>query len=241
MISSFFVMALLFSWAEEIKVSGGKFQPLFQDKGEESIVIPSLWVDATPVTNEEFRAFIEMNPKWRKSKVTPLLADSSYLKSWKDDLTFPDGTGRFPVVHVSWFAARAFCKSQGKRLPTILEWEYFADANSPENEAKTLKWYAKGQDEIKNVKTLKPNKFGLYDTAGLIWEWVDDFGSVVMSGDSREGVNRDLFCAGAAINTKKPNQYGAFMRYALRSSLQAQYTTSSLGFRCVKNFIEEKK
>lgn len=217
-----------------VSVPAGSFQPLFADKGEDKVQIPALQVDAMPVTNEQYLAFLRNNPKWTQSKVTSLTADTNYLKHWMGDLLFPSSLSKHPVVYVSWFAARAYCKAQGARLPTILEWEYFSDAANPEQEAATLKWYAKGQEAVQAVGSGKPNKFGLYNTSGLIWEWVEDFQSAIMSGDSRNGPNRDMFCGGASLNSKDPKQYAAFMRYALRASLKGHYTTSSLGFRCVK-------
>lgn len=237
-----FILLVFFklAFAQQTLVPGGNFEPLFQDKGEEAVSIPDLKVDTFPVTNEQFLKFLKKNPKWLRSKVTPVIADSNYLKKWTADLAFPPGINKYPVVHVSWFAARAYCKSQGGRLPTILEWEYFSDSQSPIHEAETLKWYAKGQEQMRSVGKSKANKFGLHDTSGLIWEWVDDFSSAIMSSDSREGTNRDMFCGGAAVGSKNPKLYAAFMRYALRSSLKANYNTSSLGFRCVKDVKENK-
>ncbi|KHD88123.1 MAG: hypothetical protein OM95_11230 [Bdellovibrio sp. ArHS] len=220
----------------DVIVPSGTFQLLFQDKGESASRIGRLKVNRTPVTNAQFLAFVKAQPEWSRSKVKPLYADGSYLKKWNGDLSFDSKFANFPVVNISWFAARAYCKSRGQRLPTIAEWEYFSDAQNPQAEAETLRWYAKGQEDLRGVGLGKPNKFGLHDTAGLVWEWVEDFSSAIMPGDSREGPARDMFCGGAALNAKNPKQYAAFMRYALRSSLRAQYTTSSLGFRCVQDF-----
>lgn len=224
-----------------VLVPGGTFKPLFQDKGEDKVTVASLYVDQTPVTNEQFLDFVKLNPQWARSKAPSVLADSTYLQHWIGDLLISSGQAQYPVVQVSWHAAKAYCRSQGKRLPTIFEWEYLSDAGNPQHESETLKWYAKGQDQFGAVGAGTPNKFGIKDTSGLIWEWVADFQSAIMSGDSRGGSNRDMFCGGAALKSKDPKRYAAFMRYALRASLKAQYTTSSLGFRCVKEYTQEKK
>lgn len=237
----FLILAFLkFALAQQVLVPGGKFQPLFQDKGEAEVSIKPLSVDTYPVTNEQYLEFVKKNPRWQKSNIAPMMADSGYLNKWTTDMAFPSSIAKYPVVQVSWFAARAYCKDQGERLPTILEWEYFSDAQNPIYEQATLKWYAQGQDKMRKVGQEAANKFGIHDTSGLIWEWVDDFSSAIMSGDSREGVKRDMFCGGASLGSKNPKMYAAFMRYALRSSLNARYSTSSLGFRCVKD-VKEKK
>ena len=45
----------------------------------------------------------------------------------------------------------------------------------------------------------------------------------------------DLFCGAGAVGAKNTTEYAAFMRQALRSSLKANNTTSSLGFRCARD------
>lgn len=226
--------------ADRVRVPGGSFTPIFQDKGEDSIQIPSLLVDSTPVTNEKYLEFVKRLPQWQKSKIPSIFADTAYLKHWIDDLAFSSQIAKYPVVNVSWPAAKAYCKWADGRLPSTFEWEYFSDAGNSKQESETLKWYAKGQ-ELHQVGLGSANRFGLKDTSGLVWEWVIDFQSAIMSSDSREGTKRDMFCGGASLNSKDPKQYAAFMRYALRASLKANYTTSSLGFRCVQDINQEKK
>jgi formylglycine-generating enzyme len=58
-----------------------------------------------------------------------------------------------------------------------------------------------------------------------------------MEGDSRSNsaVNRDLFCASGSFGASDKEDYAAFMRFAFRGSLKANYTVGNLGFRCAKN------
>ena len=87
---------------------------------------------------------------------------------------------------------------------------------------------------IPTVGSTYYNKFRISDMHGLIWEWVYDFNSIIMTGDSRSNsaINRDLFCASAGIGAVDKENYAAYMRYAFRGSLQAKYTVNNLGFRC---------
>ena len=77
----------------------------------------------------------------------------------------------------------------------------------------------------------------------LVWEWTDDFNSIMTTSDSRtaEFDDKGLFCASAATSTTDVLNYASFMRYAFRSSLKANYTVGNLGFRCAKDSTNSTK
>jgi formylglycine-generating enzyme required for sulfatase activity len=83
---------------------------------------------------------------------------------------------------------------------------------------------------------MRSNAYGVCGLHGLVWEWVDDFNTAMVTGESRAdgGLDRDLFCGAGAAGARDTGDYAAFMRQALRSSLNANNTTSSLGFRCAQ-------
>jgi formylglycine-generating enzyme required for sulfatase activity len=229
-------------------VPAGIHKPLFRTEQEPTqIEVKAFYLDQFPVSNGEYLEFVTANPKWRRSNVKELFADANYLKHWSGDLelgtTAPE---KSPVVNVSWFAARAFASWKGKRLPTTTEWEYAANAsetrpdgeNDPAFKAELLKWLTSpAYTVMPDVGRGKPNLYGLYDMHGLAWEWVADFNNSLVTGESRadSGLERNLFCAGGSQDAKDRGNYPAFMRYAFRSSLQANYTVHNLGFRCAKN------
>lgn len=233
-----------------VSVKGGKYQPFY---GADSSLaeVKDFLLDERPVTNREFLDFVKKNPKWKKSNVKTVFADDTYLKHWKDDETLGDGVNPdAPVTFVSWFAAKAYAKSAGKRLPTIDEWEFVAMADEtsanarkkPSYSADIIKLYEVKFREKNPVMHSKPNYHGVYNMFDLVWEWTEDFNSVLTTNDSRtaEYDDKGLFCASAATTATDVLNYASFMRYAFRQSLKANYTVANLGFRCAKDLTTTK-
>ncbi len=230
-----------------VSIKGGTYIPLY---GRDSlqVTISDFDMDVYPVTNEEFLKFIKENPKWRRSRAKKLFVDGSYLSTWKSDTLLNDDQSlKAAITGISWFVAKEYCKCQGKRLPTIDEWEYVAMANENMPDAHTLKtyneyilsWYEKPKTFNNEIGSTFVNYWKVYDLHGLVWEWTSDFNSVLVSGESRKDVDNDsnLFCGSAAIGATDLMNYAAFMRYAIRGSVKAKYTMKNMGFRCVKESI----
>lgn len=226
-------------------IKGGTYIPLY---GTDSmpVKVENFHIDKYPVTNAEYVKFLEENPKWRKSNVIALYADGNYLRHFKDELSLKDGElENGPMTNVSWFAAKKYCECLGKRLPTLDEWEYVGMADEKRLDARSkdeynkfiLGWYEKPNSFNQEVGSTFKNYWGVYDMHGLVWEWTQDFNSVLISGESRKDVDgsNNLFCGGAALGSSDLMNYAAFMRYAFRGSIKANYSIRTLGFRCAKS------
>lgn len=199
-----------------------------------------------PVTNAEFLAFVLAHPDWRRGKAPPVFVDDQYLSHWQAaDTVGGTEDADSPVTRVSWFAASAYCEAQGGRLPTWLEWEYVAAADETRFDArsdpvwreKILGWYSRtGGKGLAAVGQMPPNAYGVQDLHGLVWEWVEDFNALMVSGDNRDQGDPDLlrFCGAGALSANDRENYAILMRTALLSALQADSTTRNLGFRCAR-------
>jgi len=243
---------------EMARIPGGTYRPLYRqpvrverggrvERRVVTVAVKPFDLDRRPVTNAEFLAFVREHPQWRRSRVSRLFADESYLRHWRGDLDpGPGAPAESPVVHVSWFAARAYAAAHGKRLPTVAEWEMAGAADERRRDARSdpkflerlRSWYARPLPAVlPAVGTGARNVWGVEDMHGLVWEWTLDFNSALVSGESRAdaALERSLYCGAGASGAADFTDYAAFMRFAHRASLEARYTSAGLGFRCARD------
>ena len=230
-----------------VVISGGVFEPMFRSTADfKEIAVKPFHLDVLPVTNQEFLEFVRANPRWQRSNVKRLFADESYLKNWAGDLEpGTNAPANGPVTFVSWFAAKAYAQWAGKRLPTTAEWEFVAAAGYTNANGQTdvefrralLAGYSSPAQRLAEVGANRTNYWGVHDLHGLIWEWVADFNTSMVTGDARgdTGLDRQLFCGSGSVGARDVSDYAAFMRYGFRSSLKADYCIHNLGFRCAKD------
>ena len=209
LLSALFLAALCTNAAADAmpRIAGGSFESVLPPApGVKQATVRPYRLDRKPVTNAEFAEFVRKHPEWRRDRVTPLFAEQQYLAHWTS-ATEPDAAiVHQPVVQVSWFAASAYCEARGARLPTWYEWEYAETAS----------------------------KSRAHDLHAVAWEWVYDLSSLLVSGDNREQSDPDSlrFCGPGALTMEQKENYATIMRIAMLSSVQARYTSATMGFRC---------
>jgi len=200
--------------------------------------------------------------------------------AWVDEASWrhPAGRGssikgkeRYPVVHIAYEDAKAFAKWAGKRLPTEAEWEFAARgglsgalypwgnsfkengqwmANIHEGNFPNIDTGADAYVGIAPVAQYPPNRYGLYDVGGNVWEWTTDwyrpdyYAQLAASGTVARNPQgpTEPFDPSEPTEKKRVHRGGSFLctdqycsRYAVGTRGKGEITTGTnhLGFRCV--------
>lgn len=228
-------------------IPGGEFESVLPPAaGVKRVKVAAFHLDRTPVTNEQFANFLKSQPQWRRDRVPRVFADAQYLSHWSAAEAPGRSMAKQPVTRVSWFAASAYCEAHGARLPTWHEWEYVAAASESKTDAREddawrqriLQWYSKpARTALPDAGKTEPNFYSVRDMHGVVWEWVEDVSGMLVSGDNRQQGDPDemRFCGSGAITMEQKENYATLMRIAMLSSVQASYSTSTMGFRCARD------
>ena len=155
-----------------------------------------------------------------------------------------EGKEDYPVVHISYKDAIAYCEWKGNRVPTEAEWEHAAKGGTPNtiypwaNEKEKLDQMANTWDgtfpETNNgddgftqaapVKSFPPNAYGLYDMAGNVWEWTQDW------------YNLEYYKTLASNGTLTKNPKGADMPYNPYNPYAQEKIIKGGSFLCNANY-----
>lgn len=204
--------------------------PLKDDLPVRKIAVSPFYLDEAEVTNSRYAAFV------RKSGRKP-------PHYWAGSVPRETALAH-PVVNVTWEEAAAFCRAEGKRLPTEAEWERAARGLAEGlvypwgNRAPTAKDARHDAlDGPAPVCQSPRNAFGLCDIAGNAWEWTADW------------YDRDYYAAAPARDPPGPpaGKYRVirggswfdqpkFLASAYRSWARPAERSPTIGFRCAKGF-----
>jgi formylglycine-generating enzyme required for sulfatase activity len=232
---------------------GDAFIPYPEEGEGEKVAMKSFWMDRTPVTNRQFREFLQATG-YRPSDT------ANFLKHWRKG-SIPPGEENFPVVYVSYEDAQAYAAWAGKRLPTELEWQYAAQTEKgnewPWRQTRPVVRKAQFVTETLTVTAIeginprnanlgdgKPyavgkyprgaNPYGLLDLSGCVWQLTNDLyesGSyryVIMKGGS-------YFKPSSSWWYVQGGPRELHYRQALLRVSQGFERNATVGFRCVKD------
>ena len=248
---------MVFIPAGEFQMGSGEDDSPEDEKPAHTVYVDGFYIDKYPVTNEQYREFVDANPQWNNlgmynfQFILRRFRDSDYLKNWYKG-KYPSGKDDHPVNWVSWYAAMAYSQWVGKRLPTEAEWEKAARGGLVGNK---FPWgnaiFAENANFNKRVGETTPvgkypaNRYGVFDIIGNVSEWcLDEWNSKFyklsesnnpVSGGSIERIldayltsKKNRVIRGGSWNSK-----GHDVRVSNRACLAPWKTNSFVGFRCV--------
>ncbi|XP_052254554.1 inactive C-alpha-formylglycine-generating enzyme 2-like [Dreissena polymorpha] len=234
------------------------------------------YMDTYPVTVAQFWKYKMAKKKYRTSAETngyswvlARLVSDLIRRRWSSESADPwwlavkgaqwdrpEGPGThartrldYPVVHVSYHDARAYCQWSGKRLPTEEEWEYAARAQLPGlqypwgdkyKKNRMNVWQGKFPDDdtaLDGWAGLSPvdafpsqNNNSMYDMLGNAWEWTSTryYERVV---DRKLQELKYVLKGGSYMDTKDGSA-NYVVRTANRMGQVPAYSAHNVGFRC---------
>jgi formylglycine-generating enzyme required for sulfatase activity len=202
-------------------------------------ITSGFWLSDTPVTVAAYKRFITERPDF---KMPPA---PDFNPKWnKED---------HPVVRVTWDEAQAYCEWAGGRLPTEAQWEYAArggqdglkypwgnEITPADANYKGSKW--KGSSP---VRTYPPNRWGLYDMAGNVWEWVadsydEDYYATPPPGSPAQNPRAPQSGKVRVLRGGSFDVAARYLRAAARLRLAPHDRGKYFGFRCLREKHAER-
>ncbi len=163
--------------AKMVLIPAGMFT-MGSNKGEDdekpphAVSLDAFYIDKYEVTNALYKMCVEADTCQPPKEIRSYTRSSYYGNSQFDN---------YPVINVDWHQSKTYCEWRGARLPSEAEWEYAARGT----DERTYPW-GEGIDETHAnynqsdttaVGSYESGKspFGVYDMAGNVWEWVNDW------------------------------------------------------------------
>jgi len=140
--------------------------------------VKSFWIDKYPVTNAQFKKFLDAAHYHPQD-------DLNFLREWSNG-TYPAGWDNKPVTWVSLEDARAYAAWAGKRLPHEWEWQYAAQGTDGRIYPWGNTWDAAAVPAPDKGRTMRgpdgvdahpqgASPFGVVDLVGNVWQWTEEF------------------------------------------------------------------
>lgn len=238
--------------AGEFQMGSNNSEAKDHEKPVHIVYVDEFYIDIHPVTNTEYKAFIDANPEWQKDHISR----GDYLKHWNGN-NYPQGKGNHPVTYMNWYAAMAYAQWTGKRLLTEAEWEKAARGGLTGQTYQSEDFMNASKANYNHavagtisVRTYPPNNYGLYDMTGNVREWcLDEYNSDFYKNSPRRNPMAGSNNIDETINSFKDVRTSRVLRgnswRFIRQSVQVtrrfdyppMYATDDIGFRCAKSVI----
>jgi formylglycine-generating enzyme required for sulfatase activity len=197
--------------------------------------LKSFWIDKYPVTNAQFKKFIDVTHHHPQD-------DLNFLRDWQNG-KYPEGWDNKPVTWVSLEDARAYAAWAGKRLPHEWEWQYAAQGRDGRAYPWGDSWRADAVPAPDKSRTMRgpdavdahpqgSSPFGVMDLVGNVWQWTDEFqddhtrGGILRGGSYYQPQGSIWYFPQAY----KLNEHGKLLMMA-----PSMDRSGGLGFRCAQD------
>lgn len=170
---------------EMVVVQGGEYYRGSDSGGRDErprhkVKLPSFALDVHPVTNEQFVRFLEVMGGEKDANNQDIIRlKESRIRRHGGKLSIESGYAKHPVIGITWYGAIAYAKWIGKRLPTEAEWEIAASCGDELTyttgvsiEGTQANFFS---SDTTPVMSYPANKLGLFDMAGNVYEWCQDW------------------------------------------------------------------
>jgi len=205
---------------------------------QSSLALSEFYIDQTPVTNAEYKQFLDTDPQ---RDVPFLELPQAQPANWDPQTrSYPPNRSLYPVVLVAWNDAGAYCRWAGKRLPTEAEWEKAARGSDGRLWPWGSDWDATRSNGAEQglLDATAVGKYpagaspsGALDMSGNVWQWTStlDKEYPYQAADGREDPN----ASGMRVTRGGAFLFGAgFTRAAVRNRFNPEGVSLSIGFRC---------
>ena len=205
---------------------------------EHTLEITPFFIDKYPVTNAQFRQFLDATHYAPKDSI-------NFLRDWKNG-AFPQGWENRPVTWVSMEDARAYAQWAGKRLPHEWEWQLAAQGTDGRAYPWGNLWQPanvptpdtgrsmRGPDPV-DAHPQGASPYGIMDLVGNVWQWTDEFSddhtraAIVRGGEYYQPQGSIWYFPQAYRN----DEHGKLLLMA-----PGYDRSGGVGFRCVKDAQE---
>ncbi|MFY9647809.1 MAG: formylglycine-generating enzyme family protein [Terriglobales bacterium] len=200
---------------------------------ERKLQMKPFWIDTYPVTNAEFKKFLESTHYHPAD-------EHNFLKDWIG-LTYPAGWANKPVTWVSLEDARAYARWVGKRLPHEWEWQYAGQGSDARVYPWGNEWNSEAVPRPDRGREIQPasdvdatpkgaSPFGVRDMIGNVWQWTDEYtddhtrAAIIRGGSHYQPQGSHWYFPQAY----KLSEHGKYLLMAPSIDRSA-----AIGFRCV--------